>query len=147
MFDIGFFELIIIAIIALLVIGPERLPHAARMAGAWIGKIRRTVLSVKEELEQEVNLHEMKKRVEEQLMKDASLNDLKEAIEQSQELISGESTRKQMEDIAENAGLTELKTELESGLDTLTNETISEADSTQLKEQDHPATNTASPGE
>ena len=61
MFDIGFFELIIIAIIALLVIGPERLPHAARMAGAWIGKIRRTALSVKEELEQEVNLHEMKK--------------------------------------------------------------------------------------
>jgi len=147
MFDIGFFEIIIIAIIALLVIGPERLPHAARMAGTWIGKIRRTVLSVKEELEQEVNLHEMKKRVEEQLMKDASLNDLKEAIEQSQELISGESTRKQMEDITENAGLTELKTELESGLDTLTNETISEADSTRLKEQDHPATNIASPGE
>jgi len=147
MFDIGFFELIIIAIIALLVIGPERLPHAARMAGAWIGKIRRTALSVKEELEQEVNLHEMKKRVEEQLMKDASLSDLKETIEQSQELMSGESARKQIENIAEDAGLAELKTELESGLDTQTNEAISDADSTPLKEQDHPATNTASPGE
>ena len=61
MFDIGFFELILIAIVALLVIGPERLPHVAKSAGLWIGKMRGFVSSVKADIDQELKAEELKK--------------------------------------------------------------------------------------
>ncbi|MDH5409282.1 MAG: Sec-independent protein translocase protein TatB, partial [Gammaproteobacteria bacterium] len=47
MFDIGFWELAIIAVVGLLVIGPERLPGVARTAGMWIGRTRRFITTVK----------------------------------------------------------------------------------------------------
>ena len=59
MFDIGFWELVIIAIIALLVIGPERLPDFARDAGRMVGKIRNFVHTAKRELEKELELDEV----------------------------------------------------------------------------------------
>jgi len=46
MFDVGFSELLLLAVIALVVLGPEKLPHAARMTGAWVGRIRRMIVSV-----------------------------------------------------------------------------------------------------
>jgi len=58
MFDIGFWELITIAIIALLVIGPERLPGAAVEAGKWIGHLRGMVRSLRHEIEKEMRLGE-----------------------------------------------------------------------------------------
>lgn len=65
MFDVGFLEILLIAVIALLVLGPERLPHAARLTGAFISKIRRTVTEVKIELEKEVEYQELQQRVQE----------------------------------------------------------------------------------
>jgi sec-independent protein translocase protein TatB len=59
MFDIGFWELCLIAVIALLVFGPEKLPGAARSAGLWIGKARRVVSSVKQEIDRELQLQEL----------------------------------------------------------------------------------------
>ncbi len=59
MFDIGFWELVIIAIIALIVIGPERLPQFARDAGRFVGKIRKYILNAKKELEKELELDEV----------------------------------------------------------------------------------------
>ncbi len=56
MFDIGIWELTIIGVVALLVIGPERLPEASRSAGRWAGKIRRTVSSLRAEIEREIDL-------------------------------------------------------------------------------------------
>jgi sec-independent protein translocase protein TatB len=58
MFDIGFWELIFIAIIALLVVGPERLPSVAREAGKWFGKFRGFVNATRHMLEQELRLKE-----------------------------------------------------------------------------------------
>ena len=58
MFDIGFWELIAIAVVALLIIGPERLPQFARDAGRFVGKIRRMIQSAKRELEKELDLDE-----------------------------------------------------------------------------------------
>ncbi len=83
MFDIGFFELMLIGIIGLVVLGPERLPHAIRMTGAWVGKIRRASVAVKDELEREVNAHEMKKRIQEQ-MEEAGINDIKKSFDSAQ---------------------------------------------------------------
>jgi Tat protein translocase TatB subunit len=50
------------AIVALVVLGPEKLPHAARVAGAWVGKIRRTVSNMQAEIEREVSAQEMRDR-------------------------------------------------------------------------------------
>ena len=55
MFDIGFWELIIIAIVALLVVGPDRFPAFARQAGKWFGKFRRLINNLQRELKQELS--------------------------------------------------------------------------------------------
>jgi sec-independent protein translocase protein TatB len=52
MFDIGFWELALIAILALVLLGPKRLPEAARAAGYWVGRARRFIASAKSELDQ-----------------------------------------------------------------------------------------------
>ena len=67
MFDIGFSELLLVALVALVVLGPERLPHAARLTGAMLGKLRRSFYELKWQVEQEIEENEYKKRVEEQL--------------------------------------------------------------------------------
>jgi len=54
MFDVGFSELLIIGVVALLVLGPERLPHAARFAGLWVRRARAQWHSVRAELEREL---------------------------------------------------------------------------------------------
>jgi sec-independent protein translocase protein TatB len=68
-FDIGFSEILLLAAIALIVLGPEKLPHAARMAGAWYGRIRRTISSIQSEIEQEVNALEVRQRMDAELAK------------------------------------------------------------------------------
>ena len=66
MFDIGFWELFLILILALLVVGPERLPKAARTAGYWFGKARRYVEGVKEEVASEFDVNELKRMIHNQ---------------------------------------------------------------------------------
>lgn len=70
MFDIGFFELCVIGVVALLVLGPERLPRAARQAGLWVGRAKRMITQVKRDIDNEIRQEEMD-----------SLKDLKEAKE------------------------------------------------------------------
>ena len=59
MFDIGFWELSLIAVIALLILGPERLPRAARQAGLWAGKVRKMVSEVKSNINEELRMEEL----------------------------------------------------------------------------------------
>lgn len=59
MFDIGFWELSLIAVIALLILGPERLPRAARQAGLWAGKMKRMVNDVKSNINEELRMEEL----------------------------------------------------------------------------------------
>lgn len=66
MFDIGFWELALIGVVALVVIGPERLPAVARGLGKWFGKARYFLNSVKSEIEKEIKADELKKVMEEQ---------------------------------------------------------------------------------
>ena len=61
MFDVGFSELLIIAVVALLVLGPERLPKAARFAGLWVRRARAQWYSVKAELERELASEELQR--------------------------------------------------------------------------------------
>ena len=59
MFDISFSELMIIAVITLLVVGPDKLPHLARTVGAFVGRLQRYVAQVKEEVNREVRFEEL----------------------------------------------------------------------------------------
>ena len=61
MFDIGFWELSIIMVVALLVIGPDRLPDLARKAGILTGKARRMVQSVRDDIDKEMAADELRK--------------------------------------------------------------------------------------
>jgi sec-independent protein translocase protein TatB len=61
MFDIGFSELIVIGLVALIVIGPERLPRVARTAGHLLGRLQRYVSDVKADINREIQLEELKK--------------------------------------------------------------------------------------
>lgn len=61
MFDIGFSELMLIAVVALIVIGPERLPRVARTAGHLLGRLQRYVSDVKADINREIQLEELKK--------------------------------------------------------------------------------------
>lgn len=63
MFDIGFSELLLIGLVALLVLGPERLPLAARMAGLWIGRLKRSFNSIKSEVERELGADEIRRQL------------------------------------------------------------------------------------
>lgn len=73
MFDLGFSELLLVMVVALVVLGPERLPKAARFAGLWVRRARAQWDSVKGELERELAAEELKRSVQESR---AALNDL-----------------------------------------------------------------------
>lgn len=61
MFDVGFLEIVVILVLALIVLGPERLPKAARTVGYWVGKARRYIEGVKAEVEREFDSSELKR--------------------------------------------------------------------------------------
>lgn len=75
MFDIGFLELLVIAIIGLLVMGPERLPGAIRTGALWLGRLRRSFAQIKSEVEREINADEIRQ----QLHNEAILQELADA--------------------------------------------------------------------
>ena len=60
MFDIGFWELLLIAIVALVVVGPERLPKLIRVVGLWVGKANASVQSIRSEISRELRAEELK---------------------------------------------------------------------------------------
>ncbi len=76
MFDIGFWELTMIAVIALLVIGPDKLPGVARTAGKWVGRARRFVGDVKTDIDRELKQEELRKAIAD----DVGLDEIKEIM-------------------------------------------------------------------
>ncbi len=63
MFDISFLELLLVGLVALLVLGPERLPGAARRAGLWIGRIRRFTAQMSQEIERQLKAEELREKL------------------------------------------------------------------------------------
>ncbi len=83
MFEIGFSELVMVALVSLLVIGPERLPRAARIAGYWIGRTRSMINNAKAEIQLELRAEEMR-----QLFKEESgLNDFQQVVDEAHETV------------------------------------------------------------
>lgn len=69
MFDIGFSELLLFGVIALIVLGPEKLPHAVRTAGRYYAKFRRTLTNLQAEIENELDLAEARKQMQAEITK------------------------------------------------------------------------------
>ena len=63
MFGISFSELLLVGLVALLVLGPERLPHAARTAGLWVGRLKRSFNAIKQEVEREIGADEIRRQL------------------------------------------------------------------------------------
>jgi len=61
MFDIGFFELVLIGIVSLVILGPERLPGAIRTVSLWVGRLRRSFNSIKQDIEREIGADEIRR--------------------------------------------------------------------------------------
>jgi sec-independent protein translocase protein TatB len=86
MFDIGFSELILIAIVALLVIGPERLPETIRVTTRWMRNIRRSFEQAKREVEQELGVDAIKRELHnEEILK--ALKDAEDDLQQTQQTL------------------------------------------------------------
>lgn len=83
MFDVGFSELCLIALVSLLVIGPARLPKVARIAGFWLGKTRSMVAAVKEEIKLELQAEEMRQIFKEQ----SGLQDVQQIIDETSDML------------------------------------------------------------
>lgn len=80
MFDMGFTEMMLIGIVALIVIGPERLPGVARTAGKYFGRLKRFMTSVKADVEQELRADELRQILAEQ---QRELDTLKDSINEA----------------------------------------------------------------
>jgi len=81
MFDVGFWELCLIGVVSLLVIGPEKLPKLARIAGFLVGKTRHVVASVKEEIKEELKEEELRQLLKEQ---QAQLDEMTKGLDLNQ---------------------------------------------------------------
>jgi sec-independent protein translocase protein TatB len=82
MFDMGFLELLIIGVVGLLVLGPERLPKAARTLGLWLGRIKRSVSSMQREVSAQLEAEELRQKLNEQQKKlDDTVNRVKRDVE------------------------------------------------------------------
>ena len=98
MFDIGFSEIVVIAVVALVVLGPERLPRAARTVGHLFGRLQRYVSDVKSDINREMELEDLKKLQQE----------VKSAAQDLEQSVSG---------VARDAekGLRDVETQLNAG--------------------------------
>ncbi|MFI2812023.1 MULTISPECIES: Sec-independent protein translocase protein TatB [Microbulbifer] len=93
MFDIGFFELLLVGVVGLLVVGPERLPDAVRTTARWWSGFKRTLQSAKDELEREVGADEIRRELHnERIMRELeeSRREVEQAIAEPAESIAGD---------------------------------------------------------
>lgn len=83
MLDMGIWEILLIGVIALIVVGPERLPRLARTAGLWLGKARTMVAALRYEVERELKVEELKRSIKQETDSEA-FRDLKEQVKSIQ---------------------------------------------------------------
>jgi sec-independent protein translocase protein TatB len=84
MLDVGFSELLVFGIIALLVLGPDKLPEAARFAAKWYSKFKRAITSVQNDIDRELRLSEFREQMQQEMQKIQELEQKMQA--QMQEL-------------------------------------------------------------
>lgn len=88
MFDIGFFEILVIAVVGLVVIGPERLPETVRTIGLWLGRLKRSLRETRTELEKQIGA-----------------DDIRRQLHNEEVMRSLENSRRQIEDAVQEGSL------------------------------------------
>ncbi|MFT6153791.1 MAG: sec-independent protein translocase protein TatB [Crocinitomicaceae bacterium] len=116
MFDIGFSELLVIGVLGLIILGPERLPKAARTFGLLIGRIRQTMSGIQQEIEQEVRNQDIRKKLEDPMHTYLSDDELqqREESEEADRMAHGEHPLDQVENSIHPHPPEALKTESEA---------------------------------
>ncbi len=95
MFDMSFLELLVVGVIALIVLGPERLPKAARTVGLWVGKAKQGFESIKSEIDRELKVKELQEQIAQQkanLEQSSGLNELKDEVDQVKNTIHAQAS-------------------------------------------------------
>jgi len=90
-FDIGFSELIVCAVVALVVIGPERMPEAVRTIGLWIGRVKRSLSETRSEIERQIGVDDIRRQLHnEDIMRtlESARRDMDKVISQTQESLN-----------------------------------------------------------
>lgn len=101
MFDVGFAELVLMGIVGLLVLGPERLPVAIRHIGLWVGRLKRSYRQIRADVEREIGADEIRRQLHnEEVMQ--SLNASKDELAKVQEI--GNELKKTIEDNDKKTG-------------------------------------------
>lgn len=136
MFDFGFWEVVLVLIVALLVVGPEKLPQLARTTGMWVGRLKRMASNMKEELEDEFEATRLKQMLDDQ---QAEIKELKGMLKDTQKGIEKDFEETQSE-IKETGNLMkavekQLNEDLVSSVENREPEEKAPSD----KEQDEPA--------
>ncbi len=119
MFDVGFWEILLILILALVIIGPERLPAAARQAGLFVGKARRYIEGVRSEVESELDVTEFKRMLHNQ---EVQINELQQQIKAGVEDVKA--------DLPDSSILTD-----QHGLSDSLNDSLNDTPSTKLNNE------------
>lgn len=91
MFDIGFSEIVVCAIVALVVIGPERMPEAVRTVGLWIGRVKRSLRETRSEIERQIGVDDIRRQLHnEEIMQtlENARRDMDNVIAQTQESLT-----------------------------------------------------------
>jgi sec-independent protein translocase protein TatB len=114
MFDFGFWELAIVMVVALLVVGPERLPALAGQIGKWVGKAKRMMASVRSDIESEIKAAELKEILEKQ---QSEIGELKDMLKSTQSEIEKELDFEADDQEQDNMGDSELIRAVEKHID------------------------------
>lgn len=119
MFDIGFSELVVCAIVALVVIGPERMPEAVRTVGLWIGRFKRSLRETRSEIERQMGVDDIRRQLHnEEIMRnleqarrdmDSVFVETQQAVTSSAEMVRREYTSEP--DLPYHAHMDEAKTD------------------------------------
>lgn len=137
MLDIGFLELMLIGVVALLVLGPERLPKAARTAGLWIGKIKRTVSGMQREISAQLEAEELRQKLNEQQKKlDDSLKKAKQDVESIADAPSASSVQPSAQADTEQR-VARASARLDDALQTVREDLPSDTDTADQKDRPH----------
>jgi len=153
--DIGFMELLLVGIVALVVLGPDKLPGAIRTSALWIGRAKRSFNKVKTEIEQQLNTDEIRR----QLHNESILADIEKARKNADRLIkdtqkdikeSGDELQKTISSVADMPAITNsaeegMPPEARDASTSISAEapaTTGTADTTQTTDTDSPGTNT-----
>lgn len=119
MFDIGFFELLVIGAVSLVIIGPERLPETARAVGLWIGRLKRSLRETRSELEKQLGADDIRR----QLHNEEVMRSLESTRRQVQEAVQEGAIEQPLRKYREEEELPDHAHTAENGEATSTNRT------------------------